>query len=531
VTGLTSIQALNSWLEHAGDRINPILVKETRQALKSRPFTGTFMLLLVASLLVSFGGVALAGPNIDYQSTGSMFFVAYFAVLAFAIFVVVPFGAYRSLAAEQEERTYELLSITTLRPGQIVTGKLLVSMIQMFIYFSAIAPFMAFTYLLRGIDMPSILFVLVLALLASLGFSMVGLFLATFATRRGWQVLLSVIMIMGLGFATIGSVVLAAVIVEEMGGAFRDPEFWIVMGGLLTAYVTFFALLFQLGIAQLTFDSDNRSSRVRVVLLVQFLAGLAWVGWGWVQEVQGDREFLLVVAAIGCFYWVIMGSFLAAEPEGISPRVARQIPRNGLLRCLFSLFFPGPGTALAFVLIHLLLIAGMVALAELTETWAVVNYRARGTRGEATAMTLTMVSYAFFYTALGAFVVRLLRRFRPVPAIAGTALTAILALTGTLVPNFFVLTVRAAHYQVYEFWQITDPFTTTAQVSRIPAFTSALVLVPIAMAGFAFLLNLPAMSKGVCVLHTLAMTGRRPKRLSDTEVANEMQIAPAGSEW
>ncbi|MBI3462847.1 MAG: ABC transporter permease, partial [Planctomycetes bacterium] len=127
------ITTLETWLEPLGDRINPILVKETRQALKSRQFLVTFLLLLVASLLVSFGGVAIVGPDLGYRSAGVGFFIAYYAVLAFAVFVVVPFGAYRSLASEQEERTFELLSITTLRPRQIVAGKLLSAVVQMFI--------------------------------------------------------------------------------------------------------------------------------------------------------------------------------------------------------------------------------------------------------------------------------------------------------------------------------------------------------------------------------------------------------------
>jgi hypothetical protein len=489
--------SLLQWIERTADRFNPILVKETRQALKSRQFTGTFMLLLVASLLVSFGGLALAGQNIDYQSSGSNFFVAYFAVLAFAIFVVVPFGAYRSLAAEQEERTFELLSITTLLPGQIVTGKLLTSMIQMFIYFSAIAPFMAFTYLLRGIDMPSILFVLVLAVAGSVGLSMVGLFMATFATRRGWQVLLSVVMITGLGFVTIGSVFLTMFIIEEVGGAFREPEFWLGMFGLFTVYVTVFALLFQLSIAQLTFESDNRSTRVRVVLLIQFLSGLAWAGWGWIMEGRGEREILAVLAGIGCAYWALAGSFLIAEPEGISQRVARQIPRRGLPRALFAVFFPGPGTGLAFVLVHLVLIVTMIGLAEATEKWSVVNYLARGTRGEATAVTLMMASYAFFYVGLGATLVRLVRRFRSLPAIGGAAITAILGAAGILVPNFFVLTMRPSHYQTYAFWQLSDPIATVDAFVSKPVFTAPVLWAPVVMAGFVLLLNLAAMAQAI----------------------------------
>ena len=67
---------LDARLERIGDRINPILVKETRQALKSRQFSITFMLLLGASLLVSFAGVAIGGPDLGYRSAGGDFFVA-----------------------------------------------------------------------------------------------------------------------------------------------------------------------------------------------------------------------------------------------------------------------------------------------------------------------------------------------------------------------------------------------------------------------------------------------------------------------
>lgn len=503
------------WLERIGDRINPILVKETRQALKSRQFTGTFMLLLVASLLVSFGGVALIGPNIDYSAAGSAFFVSYFGVLAFAIFLVVPFGAYRSLAAEQEERTYELLSITTLRPSQIVIGKLLSAMIQMFIYYSAIAPFMAFTYLLKGIDILVILFTLYMSLLGSVALSMGGLFMATFSTRRSWQVLLTVLIIVGLLAATGFSIPLAWVICEESGGAFSDEYFWIAMAGLLTGYVLSFALILQLSVSQLTFESDNRSSKVRIVLVLQSLAALAWAAWGWLVEEPGDREILMISAITGCIAWVIVGSFLMAEPVGLSPRVARQIPRSGVGRSLATLFFPGPGTGLAFTLIHLVCILAVVGLAELLEPWIVVVARVRGTRGDATVLTAAMVSYAFFYIGLGAILVRFIRRFRPVPPIGGAAITVILVLLGTLVPNFFVA-FRRTLYNTYALWQISDPFATIDQMATGPTIISSLALFPLGMAAIVFLLNLPAISREV---FAISAAGAQPRTVTEADAA------------
>jgi len=105
---------IEQWLTALVERANPILVKETRQALKSRQFIVTFFVVLAACLIVSFAGVALIGPRIYYAAAGPPMLVAYFIILAFPLTMIVPFSAYRSLAAEQEENTYDLLSISTL---------------------------------------------------------------------------------------------------------------------------------------------------------------------------------------------------------------------------------------------------------------------------------------------------------------------------------------------------------------------------------------------------------------------------------
>ena len=171
-------EAPSRWMEALSDWTNPILVKETRQALKSRQFVVTFMLLLAASWLISLFGLLLAGADIEYGAIGTRFFSFYFMVLAFAVVVVVPFGAYRSLLLEREQTTYELLSITTLSPRQVIWGKLLSAGLQVFIFYSAIAPFIAFTSLMQGFDIIQVAFMLVFALLVSLIVSMAALMIS-----------------------------------------------------------------------------------------------------------------------------------------------------------------------------------------------------------------------------------------------------------------------------------------------------------------------------------------------------------------
>ena len=130
---------LDALLERAGEWLNPILVKEVRQALKSRQFVITFALVLLYSWGVSVVGLALVGPQAAYGANGPTMFAWYYAGLAFCLLIVVPYGAFRSLAVEQEERTYELLTITALRPRQIVSGKLASALVQILVYLSALS--------------------------------------------------------------------------------------------------------------------------------------------------------------------------------------------------------------------------------------------------------------------------------------------------------------------------------------------------------------------------------------------------------
>ena len=119
---------LDGKLSKLSEYINPILVKETRQALKSRQFLITFSLLLMAGwgwsliyLCIWYGEI---GKGIFYAPLGQWMLVGYYWVLCFPLLVIVPFSAFRSLSGEREDGTFDLVSITTMRPRQIAGGKL-----------------------------------------------------------------------------------------------------------------------------------------------------------------------------------------------------------------------------------------------------------------------------------------------------------------------------------------------------------------------------------------------------------------------
>ena len=186
--------------------------------------------------------------------------------------MIVPFSAFRSLAREYEDGTIQLISITTMKPYQIVLGKLSTAMLQMMIYLSVIAPCIALTYMLDGISYPLIGLVLLIAVGGSIFLTILGLLLAGASRSYAMGMGISVFFVLGLGLLYIGWLNL----LDEMlnGYGFNANELLSDEGQLgIYATAAFFGssavVMLTAAAAQISFDSDNRSTPIRVALLFQ----------------------------------------------------------------------------------------------------------------------------------------------------------------------------------------------------------------------------------------------------------------------
>lgn len=474
--------AASLWIEGASDWLNPILIKETRQSLKSRQFIATFLLMLVASWAISMFGMLLAGPGVEYRSSGKGFFYCYYFVLAIAIYVVVPFTAFRSLLSERDMHTYEVLSISTLTPRQIVWGKLLSALVQLFIYYSAITPFMAFTILLKGIDGPTIGFLLGVSMLWSLALSMVALTISTFANQRHWQVLLTLTVLGGLLMALFMASTMVGTLLANAAIPFDEPEFWWGVAAGLTYFAAYFVLLLQVAISQLTFDADNRSTGVRV--------SASWIFWmsvGWVVflfylspltglvALKPPIEFLHTFVVFMGLHLVVTGLFAATESDVLSRRVRRNLQWYGRLRLFVAPCMPGGSRGLLFVLLHLvalwLFVVGTVAIEdglltkldfaaglELFANTVLDNHVGRSDR--LGSVTTGFCLYATIYLGLGAAIGRWARRvsseFRPAHA---RVLAILFAGLGMVAPHLIDL-FNNRSFGTSDLYDVTDPFST-----------------------------------------------------------------------
>lgn len=518
----TVLDRVDQFLERAGERLNPILVKEARQALKSRQFVVTFTLLLLCGWGWSLLGIAMLSPGVYYAPAGPFMLAGYYFVLAVPLLVVAPFAAFRSLAAEREDGTYELLSITALSPRLIVTGKLGSAVLQMIVYYSALSPCLVFTYILRGVDIVSIGLVLFWTFFISVGMSVVGLLVATATRSRNWQVLLSVVFLLVL--VVVGLVWSSAVVqILAAGGSlgYDDPDFWLAMAACLTAYVAFVVLFLQAAAAQLTFVSANRSTRLRITMAVHQLLWLGWIVYFWLRFQQGDLLYAAVL--FPAVYWAFMGALLTGEAPQLSPRARRSLPQSFLGRVFLTWFNPGSGVGYAFTVANLVSLTVVLGILNAVAVWMGVESQVM--RSERWMMfSLMLVSYVAAYLGTGRLLLMFVRRFIWGGLAMSFVINLFLAAMGAIVPFLVQLTLLGVTMaEEYTLLQATNwVWTITAILDdKLMGEDLAVYVIVPAAAAFIFLVNLILAAREVA-----AEREQTPQRVLEDELQLHPEKAP-----
>ncbi|MAG92319.1 MAG: hypothetical protein CMJ48_01000 [Planctomycetaceae bacterium] len=242
-TPAKTLEGLDALLEEWGDRLNPILIKETRQVLKGRQFLSTFLIMLAVAWLMSLVGISRYGGDLQFREAGPEFFRYYYWLLMFTLYVVVPLGVFRSVTEEFVEKTFETLAVTPMSAGMIVRGKLQSAGVQMAAYASVLTPFLCFTYMLRGIGLVEILLLLGILLVVAWGLSFSGMMLASLAKKSGWEVF-NMILLLGTSFIAMMTTAPIALAAQQGSGL---PG--LIAGGICAGVFFLFVALLSLGVA------------------------------------------------------------------------------------------------------------------------------------------------------------------------------------------------------------------------------------------------------------------------------------------
>lgn len=383
------------------DRLNPILVKEVRQALRGRFFRWMFGLTLLVTTFLALMVVAFAASGSVDSRIGQQFFVVIYACMGGAVLVLVPFSAFLSTSAEWDENTYDLLVLSNLQPRQIVGGKLVSTLIQALLYYSTFTPFLVAAFLLNGLDLAAAAVVLLCSGASCAALSLIGIALASLARVRALRGIILALF----GAALTGGWGISIAIVTEL---VQNPhELRSIEGRMAVAVYVTTALLIAgvaavIAMARFSHEEENRSTPMRVLSLALILAGALWSAW--MHSMSAESEFAWALQIAAAHPLLLMWIFFVTEPETLGRRTLKfASQRRGLALALLPLL-PGGGRGVLLFMLHGLLALATVVLLNLA--W--------GSAQEELLEGLLIVAwfylYCFVYLALPAGLASLFRK-------------------------------------------------------------------------------------------------------------------------
>jgi len=337
-----------------GDRINPIVVKELRQAVQSRFVIATLLTLLSVQIVAIGIYVLASGASLFGFDAGRQSFLMLFAILQSIGMIFTPLYTGARLAAERSDTNVDLLFITTIKPRSIIAGKMFAAMTLTALIYSACMPFMTFTYFLRGIDLPSIFISLGVGFVVVIACVQAAVFVALIPVNRALKVIfgLAALIVFGVAyFVTMFGVS------DLIGGGFMVRFSWqvVVFLGGLTVFLI--GLFFVMSVALIMPVSSNRALPVRLFITA------AWLLTGVAALINSsiEKDHRLLIAWLVAFEIIFALTVFVAVSERDQPgrRVLRSIPRYPLGRAQAFFFFSGAANGLAWASVMVVLTLGV----------------------------------------------------------------------------------------------------------------------------------------------------------------------------
>lgn len=349
-------------LEPISDRLNPILVKEVRQALRGKSFGWSFMLLV--TLVAVIGAMIVLTDEVNPSSIlGVNFTLLLVWMLGIGMIVMVPLQAFQSLGNEWEAETYDQLTLSGLASSRIASGKLFSAALQSALILAAFLPFVALGFLMRGVDLVAVFAVLVLLFAVSIWASALALALSSMTRARTARVVLYVLLGV-LTFIGTGSVASFCTQLLFDPAVLTSSGYLAAFASALLAGSVAAAIAHTFGCGQLAHPEENTATSLR---LLTALGVLLMLGWLWLAESRGWMPGLVVqaFAAFGSIVTALLGMLWAAERQRLGRRVAFDLSvRGSTARKIPAMLLPGGSRGIQFTYVLLGVIAAFILLID-----------------------------------------------------------------------------------------------------------------------------------------------------------------------
>ena len=409
--------------------LNPVVVKELRQAVRNWFVVGVLLILLLILFVAMVMFVISESIGTTANPTlGRNIFQTFYAILTIGSMLFLPIYTGTRFAKEREDSNMDLMFITTLTPGQIIRGKIIGGVILTALFYSVFMPFMSFCYLLRGVDLPSMFVVLAMSFIVVTALIHLSVCLACLPVSRNFKggigaatFFLSMSWVGGMSFGGI------AMIESGIGSKLASWDFWgpaltFVIGAALAMRVLYIA-----AVALITPPSANRALPLRVNTTVCYLIAvtipLLWDHFASTSVMRS--ELLGISAGFGLPLLAVCLLACISSRDKLSLRIRRAIPVTQPKRALAFVFYDGAA-------------GGLVWCALLAGFMLTLGYGAFGkTAGDWETYAATAL-YFFAYALTGLFLHRRFWPTRPpkLAAICAVLVPLLLGVIPTLVLFF-----------------------------------------------------------------------------------------------
>lgn len=266
---MSVLSSLSRRLDFLGDRVNPIVIKETRQAVRSRAVVSVLSLFIVVLLIGAMAILLFDGNTTRSISEGAGWqtFLTFNSILLVVCGLFIPIYVAIRAAGDRSGVAADLLFTTTIRPASVIWGKLAAGMLVTMLLFATATPFVTVSYLLRGIDLPTIAFWLAFDTLFILLATQVAVFIAVLPTGIVIRVIMGLASMI-LAFYLIGSMFAAITFFGETSIAQFDSETWLYIlstGGFVLLGI---GMIFTLSVACVAPNPSNRAFPPRLYIAV-----------------------------------------------------------------------------------------------------------------------------------------------------------------------------------------------------------------------------------------------------------------------
>jgi hypothetical protein len=342
------------------DWINPVLIREYQQVVRSKVFMWVCALWLILQLFISLcyiGSVRPEDAALSLSGPGETYFLWITAGLAAVFFGVLPLSTFNRIIRERRDATLELLTISRVSAGQVVSGFLLVTLAQMGLFLFLAFPFLVFAYLFRGLELMVVFWGLFVLLLGGVAMTTLGLMAGSFC--RTPRLTIVVRILVAIGFFVVALPVLgflADTLFSSYGrsrvfGSAANEWSWLEAGLVTLAAGMVVTIGYVFARSNLLFEAANRTTLPRLTMSgVVLVAGAVVLAFAWVGTLEDEVAYAfdvigsLVVLAYSC--WVL------GERNELTPRMREGLPANRLVRLLVCPYLPGRGTGFLFLLLN-----------------------------------------------------------------------------------------------------------------------------------------------------------------------------------